>query len=153
MGTREDGTAALRVVAVVHSVDAPHVLVEVGEELVTEEAALPVAEVDGLDVPGEVGGDHHEAADWAGGEAGVVDPGDVIVESGNIQTAPRADALKTPVLRQDVSLEGRLALELLPTVFTLTEGLAGREEASLVGSLVLSEIGFGRERNITNLAV
>ena len=40
--------------------------VEVGEELVAEDAALPVAEVDGLEVPGEVGGSDHEAADRAG---------------------------------------------------------------------------------------
>ena len=126
--------------------------VEVGEELVAEDAALPVAEVDGLEVPGEVGGSDHEAADRAGGEVVVVDRGHVIVQSGHVQPAPRTDVLEAPVLRQDVSLEGGLALELLLTVATPTEDLAGGEDTGLVSVLVSSEIGFVRERNITNLA-
>jgi len=140
------------VVSVVSTMQALHVFVEVREELVTEDAALPVAEVDGLDVPGEVGGGDHEAADRAGGEVVVVDRGHVIVESGHVQTAPRTDVLEAPVLRQDVSLERGLALELLLTVATPTEDLAGGEETGLMSVLVSSETGSVRERNITNLA-
>ena len=52
--------------------EIPDVFVEVGEELVTEEAALPVAEVDGLDVASEVGGEDEGATLRTGGEAEAV---------------------------------------------------------------------------------
>ena len=56
----------------VATMEIPDVFVEVGEELVTEEAALPVAEVDGLDVASEVGGEDEGATLRTGGEAEAV---------------------------------------------------------------------------------